>query len=67
MQAANGTQAPDPIALEARERDLTRGMLSLICQSTGRRRTPQEARLIDALASEIRGVRHARREAIRHN
>jgi len=41
MQAAIETQvALDPSALEARERDLTRGVLSLICQTTGRRRTP---------------------------
>jgi hypothetical protein len=57
----------DPIALEERERDLTRGMLSLICQSTGRRRTPEEARLIDTLVREIRSVRIARREATRQN
>ena len=67
MEATSNLQVLDPVELEERERNLTRGMLSLICQSTGRRRTPQEARLIDALASEIRGVRHARREAIRHN
>jgi hypothetical protein len=67
MEAPSNTQLLDPAALEARERDLTRGMLSLICQSTGRRRTPQEARLIDALVSEIRDVRSARREAARHN
>jgi hypothetical protein len=67
MHAASETEVLDPFALEERERDLTRGMLSLICQSTGRRRTPQEARLIDALVTEIRGVRSARREAARHN
>ena len=67
MQATSETQLLDPIALEERERDLTRGMLSLICQTTGRRRTPEEARLIDALVSEIRDVRSARREAARQN
>jgi len=68
MQAAIETQvALDPSALEARERDLTRGVLSLICQTTGRRRTPEEARLVEALVSEIRVVRHARREAARQN
>lgn len=67
MEATSNSQLLDPVALEARERDLTRGMLSLICQSTGRRRTPQERRLIDALVSEIRDVRNARREAARHN
>ena len=66
MQTAIETQVVlDSRALEARERDLTRGVLSLICQSTGRRRTPEEARLIDTLIGEIRGVRTARREAAR--
>ncbi len=67
MEATSNSQLLDPVALEERERDLTRGMLSLICQSTGRRRSPQEARLIDALVSEIRQVRVARRDAARHN
>jgi hypothetical protein len=67
MEATSNAQLLDPVALEERERDLTRGMLSLICQSTGRRRTPQEARLIDALVSEIRDVRTARRAAAHHN
>jgi hypothetical protein len=42
-------------------------VLSLICQTTGRRRTPEEARLVETLVSEIRVVRHARREAARQN
>jgi hypothetical protein len=68
MQAAIETQVMvDPRALEARELDLTRGVLSLICQTTGRRRTPEEARLIDTLIGEIRGVRTARREAARQS
>jgi hypothetical protein len=66
MQAAIETQLVlDPRALEARERDLTRSVLSLICQTTGRRRTPDEAHSLDALVGEIRVVRHARREAAR--
>jgi hypothetical protein len=67
MQAASETQVLDSRALEARERDLTRGVLSLICQTTGRRRTPEERRLLDTLVREIRDVRLARREAARHN
>jgi hypothetical protein len=59
------TETLDPRALEARERDLTRGVLSLICRTTGRRRTPDECRDLDALVGEIRFVRHARREAAR--
>ena len=59
------TQTLEPRALEARERDLTRGVLSLICRTTGRRRTPDECRDLDALVGEIRFVRNARREAAR--
>jgi hypothetical protein len=55
----------DPRSLEARERDLTRGLLSLICRTTGRRRTPDECRDLQVLVGEIRHVRHARREAAR--
>ena len=55
----------DPRTLEQRERDLTRGVLSLICRTTGRRRTPDECRDLEVLVSEIRDVRHARREAAR--
>jgi len=48
-------------------------VLSLICHATGRRRTPEESRHLDAPVSEIReireirDVRHARREATRAN
>ena len=55
----------DPRTLEQRERDLTRGVLSLICRTTGRRRTLDECRDLDLLVREIRHVRHARREAAR--
>jgi hypothetical protein len=65
MLAGSQTEMLDPAALEARERDLTRGVLSLICRTTGRRRTPAECRALDALVGEIREVRHARREAAR--
>jgi hypothetical protein len=53
--------------LEARERILARRVLSLICRSTGRRRTPDECRHLDALVHEIHCVRDARREAARHS
>lgn len=62
---ADETERTDPTALEARERDLTRGVLSLICRTTGRRRTPDECRERYALVGEIHVVRHARREAVR--
>jgi len=67
MHATNETPVLDPSALEERERDLTRDVLSLICQTTGRRRTLDEARLVDALVREIRSVRTARRDAARQN
>ena len=65
MQALSETSTPDPMMLEARERDLTRGVLSIICRTTGRRRTPDECRDMNALVVEIHDVRHARREAAR--
>jgi hypothetical protein len=65
MLAENKIETLDSRTLEARERDLTRGVLSLICRSTGRRRTPDECRHLDVLVDEIRDVRHARREAAR--
>jgi hypothetical protein len=65
MREGSATPTPDPKVLEARERDLTRGVLSLICRTTGRRRTPDECRHLEALVGEIRDVRHARREASR--
>lgn len=65
MLAEIEIETQDPRALEARERDLTRRVLSLICRTTGRRRTPDECRDLDVLVGEIRHVRHARREAAR--
>jgi hypothetical protein len=65
MRAGNDIGTQDAQALEARERDLNRGVLSLICRSTGRSRTPDERRDLDALVGEIRHVRTARREAAR--
>jgi hypothetical protein len=63
-QETGASQSRD---LEARERDLTRRVLSVVCRSSGRRRTPDECRHLDALVLEIHGVRHARREAARHS
>jgi hypothetical protein len=65
MPATREIETPDATSLEAQERDLTRRVLSLICRTTGRRRTPEECRSLDALVGEIRAVRHARREAAR--
>ena len=65
MLAGSETETLDPRMLEAHERDLTRNVLSLICRTTGRRRTPEERRDLDTLVGEIRDVRHARREAAR--
>ena len=39
MSTANATETLDPRALEAHERELTRSLVSLICRTTGRRRT----------------------------
>ena len=67
MQVLSEPSTQDPRTLEARERDLTRNVLSIICRTTGRRRTPDECRDLDALVVEIRDVRHARREAARQS
>jgi hypothetical protein len=65
MLVRNEIDTLEPRVLATREQDLTRDLLSLICRTTGRRRTPDEMRHLDALVSEIRDVRHARREAAR--
>jgi hypothetical protein len=65
MLVRNEIDTLDPRALAAREQDLTRDLLSLICRTTGRRRTPDECRHLDALVSEIHDVRLHRREAAR--
>ena len=56
---------PDPQALEAQQRALTRGVLSLICTTTGRRPTPDERGRLAALTQEIDRVRQHRRDAVR--
>jgi hypothetical protein len=65
MLVRNEIDTLDPRRLAAREQDLTRDLLSLICRTTGRRRRPDECRHLDALVSEIHAVRHARRDASR--
>lgn len=56
---------PDVHTLTVREQDLDRRVLSLICRTTGRRRTTAERRCLDELVDELRGVRNARRETAR--
>jgi hypothetical protein len=53
-----------PEHLEARQRALHQRVLSLICRSTGRRRTPEELRTLDELRRELHDVRAARRRAL---
>jgi hypothetical protein len=65
MLVRNEIGTLDPRVLAAREQDLIRDLLSVICRTTGRRRTPDECRHLDVLVSEIRDVRLARREAAR--
>ena len=56
-------RSADRRTLEAEQRDLSRAVLSLICSTTGRRRTPEErARLVD-LVREIARVRSCRGRA----
>jgi hypothetical protein len=57
LQIADGT------TLEAYRRDLSRGVLSIICTTTGRRRTPEECARLDALVREIDRVRSDLRHA----
>jgi hypothetical protein len=47
----------DRATLEAYRRDLTRAVLSIICSTTGRPRTPDECARLDALVREIERVR----------
>ena len=53
MLAENQLETLDPRTLEARSAISHRGVLSLICRSTGRRRTPDERRHLDVLVGEI--------------
>jgi hypothetical protein len=54
-------------AMVTREQDLDRRVLSLICRTTGRRRTLAERLLLDELVEELHGVRNARRDAARQS
>jgi hypothetical protein len=53
----------DRETLEAYSRDLTRAVLSIICTTTGRQRTPDERARLDALVREIHRVRSDLRAA----
>jgi hypothetical protein len=53
----------DYATLEQHRRDLSRGVLSLICSTTGRHRTPDECARLDALVREIDRVRNDLRNA----
>jgi hypothetical protein len=57
VRERNRLQPPDLATLEAHRRDLSRGVLSLICSTTGRGRTPDERARLDALVREIERVR----------
>ena len=57
VRERNRVQPPDLATLEEHQRDLSRGVLSLICTSTGRQRTPDERARLDALVREIERVR----------
>ena len=48
----------DRATLESYRRDLTRALVTLICATTGRRRTSDERARLDALGREIVRVRH---------
>ena len=65
MQNHDEIKFSDPQALEAQQRALTRGVLSLICSTTGRIPTPDERGRLEALTREIDRVRQHRRDAVR--
>jgi hypothetical protein len=53
----------DYATLETQRRELSRRVLSLICSTTGRQRTPDERARLEALVQEIDRVRHDLRDA----
>jgi hypothetical protein len=57
VRERNRLRPPDLATLEEHQRDLSRGVLSLICTTTGRRRTPDERARLDSLVREIERVR----------
>jgi hypothetical protein len=65
VQSDHEITFPDPQELEAQQRLLTRGLLSLICSTTGRAPTPDERGRLAALTQEIDRVRQHRRDAVR--
>jgi hypothetical protein len=56
----------DRMSLEAQRRELSRSVLSLVCQTTGRRRSPEERARLAALVREIDRVRGELRRAGPH-
>ena len=56
----------DRATLEAYSRDLTRAALSIICTTTGRKRTSDERARLDALVRQIHRVRGDLRTARHH-
>jgi hypothetical protein len=56
----------DRVVLEARRQELTRSVLSLVCQTTGRKRSPEERARLAALVGEIDRVRGDLRRAGLH-
>ncbi len=65
MRRRDEAGLPDYSELEEQQRALTRDLLSVICATTGRRRTPDERSRLDALTGEIDRVRRDRRDAVR--
>jgi hypothetical protein len=54
---------PTFATLDEHRRELTRRVLSIICRTTGRRRTPDECADLDALVRDIHQVRNDLRNA----
>jgi hypothetical protein len=65
MRRHDAAGTPNGWVLEAQQRALARDILSLICATTGRQRTPAERTRLDALIREIDRVRQDRRDAAR--
>jgi hypothetical protein len=57
VRELNRSQPADLATLEEHRRTLLRGVLSLICTTTGRPRTPDECARLDELVREIERVR----------
>jgi hypothetical protein len=57
VRERNRSQPADLATLEEHRRNLLRSVLSLICTTTGRQRTPAECARLDELVHEIERVR----------